>query len=377
MLSGTAAAARLEPARAQQPAGEPQETPDKLLLKDYRPKSIFKIPKTDVRRAKFPIVDVHCHGFRQPAQLDEAVKLMDAVNVEKTVVFTGASTPERFAEAARPYAKYAGRFELWCGFDLTGADQAGFGPNAVGALEECHRLGAFGVGEISDKGRGFGVRGGNRGGSTGAPATGPHPDDPRMDALFDRCAKLGMPVNIHVSDPIWAYEPMDRHNDGLMNAYTWRIDVKPGVLGHNELIESLERMAKKHAKTTFIACHLANLEYDLTRLGEIFDRNPNLYADISARFAETAAIPRAVSRFLQRYPGRVLYGTDMRYDQRIFSSTFRILETLDEHFYENDSFFNFDYHWPLHGFGLPDAVLKKVYGDNARSVLRRARNNAG
>jgi hypothetical protein len=44
-----------------------------------------------------------------------------------------------------------------------------------------------------------------------------------MDALWDKCGQLGMPINIHVSDPIWSYQPMDRTNDGLMNGYTWMI----------------------------------------------------------------------------------------------------------------------------------------------------------
>jgi len=110
-------------------------------------------------------------------------------------------------------------------------------------------------------------------------------------------------------------------------------------------------------------------------LGQMFDRNPNLYADISARFAETAPIPRFVAAFFQKYPDRVLYGTDMAYNQRMFSTTFRILESHDEHFYERDLNFNFDYHWALNGFGLPDPILKKVYADNARRVFQRARGS--
>ena len=80
-----------------------------------------------------------------------------------------------------------------------------------------------------------------------------------------------------------------------------------------------------------------------------------------------------MAQFIQKYQDRVLYGTDNTYSERMFSTTFRILETQDEHFYAHDLF---DYHWPLYGFGLPDALLKKVYGDNARKVFRRARNNA-
>jgi hypothetical protein len=380
MLSGAALAqAAPSPQTPAQTASDAVPgAPEKLLLKDYRPESIYRVPKSDIKRARFPIFDVHCHGARPIDQLDEMVRLMDAVGVEKTVIFTGAGTSDRFAEIAKAYSKYPSRFDLWCLFDLTGAGQPGFGPDAVKALEACHAAGAVGVGELSDKGRGFAVRpagaaaGAGRGAAPSAP--GPHPDDPRLDALWDRCAQLGMPINIHVSDPIWAYQPMDRANDGLMNAYTWRIDDRqPGILGHNGLIESLESAVRKHPRTIFIACHLANLDYDLTRLGQMFDRNPNLYGDIAARFAELAPIPRFVNQFFQKYSDRILYGTDNAYSQSMFSATFRLLETSDEHFYDN-AFRS--YHWPLYGAGLPDDVLKKLYRDNAVAVFRRARSNA-
>lgn len=379
--------AQTSPAPGAAPPDTATDTPDKILLQDYRPKSIYKIPKTEIVKAKCPIIDVHCHGVRPAGEMDAWLKTMDTVGVEKAVIFTGASTAERFAEVIKPYAKYPHRFDLWCSFDLSGVDEPGFGPNALKSLEDCHRLGAVGVGEISDKGRGFGGRGGGRGGrggrdgapkaaaQPGAVTNGPHADDPRIDPLWDKCAQLGMPINIHVSDPIWSYQPMDNTNDGLMNGYTWTIRPAPGLLLHDGLIESLERAVQKHPKTMFIACHLANLDYHLTRLGQMFDRNPNLYADISARFAETAPIPRFVAAFFQKYPDRVLYGTDMAYNQRMFSTTFRILESHDEHFYERDLNFNFDYHWALNGFGLPDPILKKVYSDNARRVFQRAKAN--
>ena len=170
------------------------------------------------------------NGPRPIAQLAEWVKTMDAAGVEKTVVFTGASTPERFAEAAKSYQKYPGRFNLWCGFDFAGFDQPGFGPNAMKSLEACHRAGALGVGELVDKGRGFGVRGASPGDATlggGPPASppdpkvmGPHPDDPRLDALFARCGQLGMLINVHVSDPIWGICRWTRPMTGLCWAGT-------------------------------------------------------------------------------------------------------------------------------------------------------------
>ena len=199
-------------------------------------------------------------------------------------------------------------------------------------------------------------------------AVGLHPDDPRMDALFQKCAGLKMPVNIHVADPIWMYEKMDNSNDGLMNAYHWRLDNQPDIVGHSGMIDILERTVKKHPQTIFIACHFANLDYDLTRLGQLLDRYPNLYADIAARYAETAPIPRFVSRFYAKYSERLLYGTDMGFAAGMYRITFRVLETLDEHFYETKQF---GYHWSLNGFGLPDSILKKLYRENALKILKK------
>jgi predicted TIM-barrel fold metal-dependent hydrolase len=154
-----------------------------------------------------------------------------------------------------------------------------------------------------------------------------------------------------------------------MNAYRWRLDDQPGIVGHTGMIGILERAVKRHPDTTFIACHFANCSHDLNRLGKLLDAYPNLYADISARYAETAPIPRFTAAFYERYQDRLVYGTDMGTSLDMYRITFRILESADEHFYAHDFF---TYHWPLHGLQLPDPVLKKIYRDNARRIIGAA-----
>jgi predicted TIM-barrel fold metal-dependent hydrolase len=337
-------------------------TPETLLLKDYRPQSIYKIPVTEVAKAKYPIIDMHSHPYaKTAAEIDEWVRNMDEVGVEKTTILTMATGAE-FDEIQKKYSKYPERFEMWCGFDFTGYDKPGFGAAAVKQLERCHEAGARGVGEIHDKGQGL------RSGKSNA--HGMHPDDPRMDALFEKCGELGLPISLHVADPIWMYQKMDRHNDGLMNAYYWRLDNQPNIVGLSGMIDIFERTLAKHRNTIFIACHFANLDYDLGRLGEVLERNSNLYADISARYAETAPIPRFAAQFYAKHADRLVYGTDMGFDMPMYRTTFRILESLDEHFYEVDQF---SYHWALNGFGLSDDILKQVYHDNAAKLLARAK----
>ncbi len=340
------------------PSKPHQQTPETLLLKDYRPQSIYKIPVTEVAKAKFSAIDMHSHPYAKTSdQLAEWVKNMDEVGIQKTIILTMATGTE-FDGIYEQYAPHGDRFEMWCGLDFTGYNQTGFASSVVKELKRCRQAGARGVGEIHDKGQG--LRSGK------SKTTGMHPDDPRMDPVFEACAELKLPFSLHVADPIWMYQRMDRTNDGLMNAYSWRLDNQPNIVGLPGMVEILERTTKRHPHTTFIACHLANLDYDLARLGALLESSPNLWADISARYAETGATPRAASQFYAKYADRLLYGTDMGFDKAMYRVTFRILETLDEHFYEIDQF---DYHWYLNGFGLPDSTLKQVYHDNAARLL--------
>src|SRR5436190_18343814 len=72
--------------------GLPAQTPDEILLKDYHPKSIFKIPETRVEKARYPVIDMHSHDYgRTDADVDRWVATMDAVGLEKTVILSGAT----------------------------------------------------------------------------------------------------------------------------------------------------------------------------------------------------------------------------------------------------------------------------------------------
>jgi predicted TIM-barrel fold metal-dependent hydrolase len=331
--------------------------PDEILLKDYKPKSIFRIPETRVEKARYAVIDVHSHDYAPTeANLQRWVQTMDEVGLERTIILSGA-TKVRFDQIMAKFGKHPTRFSVWCGIDYSGFDEPGFGPAAMAELERCHKAGATGIGELSDKGRGLGAT---------TNKLGMHIDDARMDPILAKCAELKMPVNIHVGEDRWMYEPMDETNDGLMNGSKWQVKSGGGVLTHDEVVDSLERAVKKHPRTTFIACHLANCCSDLDHIGGMLDRYPNLYIDIGARYAELSPIPRTVSQFFTRYQERVFYGTDMTPVPEMYRVTFRLLETSDEHFYP--AVFR-HYHWPMHAWALPDGVLKKIYRENALRVL--------
>lgn len=102
------------------------------------------------------------------------------------------------------------------------------------------------------------------------------------------------------------YEKIDSTNDGLINASTWKVDLnKKGILGHDELVKTLENAVRNNPKTTFIASHLANTNSDLNMLERRFDLYPNLYADIAARFGEFSPIPGFSKAFFEKYADRL------------------------------------------------------------------------
>lgn len=334
---------------------------DELKLKDYRPVSVFKLPEHHPHHAKFSCIDVHSHPYEKDAEgIAEWAGRLESNNIEKVIIMTYAHG-EEFDRLYDLYTGISDKFEMWCGFDLDNFGEPGFEKEAVAELERCYRKGAKGVGELGDKGLGESYC---RRSESGKRIPTAHLNDQRFDALLEKCAELGMPVNIHLGDPVWMYEELDEHNDGYMNAAEWKIDMSvPGILGLYELCGTLEEACERHPETMFIACHFINLGHDYEYLSGVLDRHPNLYLDNAARHVESCVTPRATKKFYEKYQDRILFGTDNNPEQRMYDLQWRILETEDEHFYDEGS-----YHWPLHGIGLGDEVLRKLYHDNAMKI---------
>jgi predicted TIM-barrel fold metal-dependent hydrolase len=337
-----------------------QSSPDELLLRNYRPRSIYKVPVTKNRKVSTPIIDLHSHPYADTEkELEAWVATLRALKIEKTIILS-KSTGAKFDSIYQVYSKYGTLFDVWCGFDYTGYGTPAWPESGIKELERCYKKGARGIGELGDKGYGEFY-------SHPTKIKGIHIDDPKLKPLLKKCGELKMPVSIHVAEPQWMYEKMDSTNDGLMNAYKWRIDsTASGILGHDALVKTLEHAVRDNPGTTFIACHFANCESDLSKVGRLLKKYPNLYADISARFGETTPIPRYMKKFYQEHASKLVYGTDMGMEEDMYKGTFRILESADEHFYLGSS-----YHWPCHGFDLDEKTLNRVYYQNALQIIKR------
>ncbi len=323
---------------------------DAIALKDYAPKPSLIVTETSVPKAKYPAIDVHAHvNARTPEEVRDWVRTMDETGIEMTVVLTGA-TGDAFDRLADLYLKpYPGRFQLFCGIDTRDVEKPDYSERAAAELARCYRRGARGAGELTDKGTGFGGR--------------LHPDDPRLDAFWDKCAELNIPANIHIADHPSSWKPLDVYQERTPDYQHFNLYGK-NVPSWEELIAIRDRTLAKHPKTRFIACHLGNQGHDLASLAATLDRYPNLYVDISARDYEVGRAPRTAARFLARYRNRVLFGTDMGREKSMYQAWWRLFESADE-------FMPGRVWWRYYGLELPSPVLESLYRGNARQVLNR------
>ena len=330
---------------------------DKILVKDYAPRSLIVTHETFVPKAKYPVIDSHVHVVaKTPAEINEWVQTMDEVGMETSMVLTRAIGEEFEALSALLTKAYPGRFQLYCGIDLTGIDQPDFPKRVVAELERCYRNGARGVGEISDKG--YGITG-----ESSLPRDKRlHPDDPRLDLFWQKCAELKMPVNLHVADHPSCWTPLDIYQERSPD-YQHFNQYRKDIPSFDELIEKRNRTLDKHPNTIFIACHLGNQGHDLETLSRAMNQYPNLYLDTSARDYELGRTPRASARFLNKYKNRIVFGTDMGREKPMYQIHWRLLETADDYIPGRVS-------WRYYGLELPDETLKAIYRDTAKKIFR-------
>jgi len=331
---------------------------NKILLKDYQPASSLVVPENHPQRAAVPVIDVHTHVYAEtPGEIREWVDTMDRVGIEVTVVLTGA-TGEEFARLTDLYLKaWPGRFQLYCGLLTEGTAATDYPRKAAEELEKCYKMGARGVGELVDKGWGIGFDE-----ATSLPrGERLHPDDPRLDPFWDKCAELGLPVSLHVADHPSCWEPLGPEWERTPDFQVFNLYGKD-VPSYDELLARRDSLLDKHRDTVFILCHLSNLGNNLERLEEDMGKHPNLYLDISARDYEIGRQPKFAGSFLKKHSSRVMFGTDMGRNPEMYLGWWRILETGDE-------FIPGRQWWRVYGLELDQDTLTKIYRGTAENTL--------
>jgi len=338
-----------------------------LLLGDYQPRSELVTPQHHVPRARFAAIDAHNHlpaddPRVRAADAGQLVEMMDRVNVQAIVNLTGKSGSLLELNLDTYDRAYPGRFATFCNVDWQGAGGPGWAERATRQLAADVKAGAKGLKVFK---------------TLGLQVRDPQgrflmPDDPRIADIWDQAGELGVPVLIHVADPVAFFRPVDRANERylqLLQRPEWSFYA--GYPPFEALIEALYRLIAAHPRTTFITAHVGCYPENLGFVSQMLDRYPNLYTDFSARMDELGRKPYSAREWFLRYADRILFGTDsMPPTERMYQTHFRFLETADE-------YFPYSYRegepsrrpWNLYGLFLPDEALRRVYHDNAARLI--------
>jgi len=198
-------------------------------------------------------------------------------------------------------------------------------------------------------------------------------DDPRLAPVWETAGELGLPVLIHVADPVAFFDPIDESNErweelGLHPEWAFTSPPFPPFL---HIVSGLANLVSRHSKTIFIGAHVGCYAENLAWVGALLDRCPNFYVDIAARIGELGRQPYTARRFFFQYADRILFGSDMGPDLDAYRIIYRFLETDGEYFNYNAGLVPMQGRWYVHGLYLPEEVLEKVYFRNAQKIMAR------
>ncbi|MEW5871515.1 MAG: amidohydrolase family protein [Chloroflexota bacterium] len=346
------------------------EASNALNLLSFAPKSQLCVPQTAVLQPRFPVFDAHNHlgepfgGGWDHRPLAELLDLLDQAHV-RTYVDLDGGWGEHILNAHLEHFKAPApeRFLVFGGVDWDAWPEHGdqFPEWAAGRLRAQAGRGAQGL-KIW-KGFGLSVRD-HLGGLVAV-------DDPCLDIIWHTAGELGLPVVIHVADPVAFFDPLDNHNERweeLHDHPDWQFP-SPPFPPFLDIVNGLARLVERHPGTTFVGAHVGCYAENLAWVGQLLDRCPNFYVDISARISELGRQPYTSRRFFLKYADRILFGTDVGPELETYRLYYRFLESEDEYFNYNEDEIPLQGRWYIYGLYLPDDVLEKVYFRNAQRVL--------
>jgi predicted TIM-barrel fold metal-dependent hydrolase len=341
-----------------------------MELQNFYPRSKLVTKTTLVEKPRFPAFDAHNHlgedfgGGWEHKPLSKLLDLLDQAGITHYIDLDGGWS-ESLLNSHLDYFKQPApeRFQIFGGVDWTQWLEKGdnFPEWAAGRLRVQKARGAEGL-KIW-KSLGLKVKD-----HTGKLID---VDDSRLAPIWEIAGELGLPVLIHIADPVAFFDPIDETNERweeLINHPDW-VFTSPPFPPFIHIIEGLASIVTRHPHTTFIGAHVGCYAENLGWVGALLDRCPNFNVDISARIGELGRQPYTARNFFMRYSDRILFGSDMGPYPEAYRVIYRFLETDDEYFNYNAAPIPMQGRWHVHGLTLPDDVLKKIYYLNAERIF--------
>jgi predicted TIM-barrel fold metal-dependent hydrolase len=198
------------------------------------------------------------------------------------------------------------------------------------------------------------------------------PDDPAFEPIYRAIADDNKTLVAHVAEPSSCWQPPNPDSpdyDYYKENPQWYMYLHPDHPRKEVILAARDHLLAENPKLRVVGAHLGSMETDVDEIAERFDRYPNFAVDTAARMEYLMIQPREkVRNFLIKYQTRVLYGTDLEF--LTDESTADALKDWQETYARDWKFLAtneaLEYHGrQIQGLNLPEAVLRRIYHDNA------------
>lgn len=202
-------------------------------------------------------------------------------------------------------------------------------------------------------------------------------NDPQLDPVYSRIEDYGMKVLIHVADPDYWYQ----HKYTNQNKYGTKQD----------RLDDFVELVEQYTKITWISAHLGCLPENLPQLSDLLDRYPRLYVDTGSTRWMIRELGKNIpntQKWIKKYQDRILWGSDISSFQLLPRPSFLFRKSRRKQFWgtrywSHRLFWETSHQAPLpfadndnpdgtqiHGLNLPEAILHKIYYNNAKNLLK-------
>lgn len=211
-------------------------------------------------------------------------------------------------------------------------------------------------------------------------------DDPKFDPVFKFIKDQNKVMLSHAGEPKNCWLPLDQMTvnndyDYFSQHPEFHMYLHPEMPSYEDQINARNNMLEKNKDLTFIAVHLASLEWSVDEVAAFLDRFPNASVDLAERIShlqvQSQKNKEKVRDFLIKYQDRILYGTDFHEGEETNEHELRahMKETLmnDWKYFNTDEMMRVpQLNTEFEGLKLPKIVVDKIYHINAEKIFGNA-----
>jgi predicted TIM-barrel fold metal-dependent hydrolase len=314
----------------------------------------------------FQRIDAHVHTGPPPEAFLALLQRLDVRLVNVTLIdphVPGFNTPEPQTSLAVKVAESSrGRIAWVSTFDPGALEEPDFVQRTNRHLLSTFERGAVGVKMYKAVGMDLRSKAGRY----------VMPDDPAFAPVLDFIAQHNRTLLAHLGEPRSSWRPLDPadpHYGYYKNNPDWHMFQHPERPAYETIIAARDRMLAAHPKLRVVGCHLGSMEHDVDEIAKRLERYPNFAVDTAARTLNLMLQPREkVRKFLIRYQERVLWGTDSM--ELTWAQPESVVQRWETTYANEWKYFATGEMIELNGqkiqgLALPEAVLRKIFHDNA------------